>query len=182
MKSTSITKKNNSAQKRSKIKHYQFWIVLFSAALVGVWFMFLVLGFFGATALINAAAEDSSSEVYGFFLSFSLIFAVFLAAAVSIPFALAVYKRLKIQKPVLSAIAFFMALTFGMNLFALVIRIQYFETGPTYAILAASMIFAGLLYGFVVRPLKHRVSTAGFLAVSIGLAVLPIAAWYLFYL
>jgi len=182
MKSTSITKKNSSVQKKSKVEHYRFWLTLFSAALVGVWFMFVVFGFFGATALINAAAEDSSSEVYGFLLSFSLIFAVFLAAAVSIPFALAVYKRLKIQKPVLSAIAFFMALTFGINLFALVIRVQYFETGVTYAILAASMVFAGLLYGFVIRPLKHRVSTAAFLAVSIGLAVLPIAAWFLLYL
>jgi len=182
MKSTSITKKNSSVRKKSKVEHYKFWLILFSAALVGVWFMFLVLVFFGATAIVYPAAEDSSSEVYGFLISFSLIFAVFLAGALSAPFAVAVYKRLKVQKPVLSAIAFFMALTFGINLFALVIRIQYVEAGQSYAVLAGSMIIAGLLYGLVIRPLKHRVSTAAFLAISIGLTLLPIAAWYLFYL
>jgi len=138
----------------------------------------MVLGFFGANAAIDAVSDDSSSRVYGFLVSFASIFALFVAAIFSTPFAVAMFKRLKIEKPVVSSIAFFMAPTFGLTLFAFITGISYYQQNAIYTILAASLIIAGLLYGIYIRPLKHKLSSTKFLVLAIGIAVLPIAAWF----
>lgn len=162
-----------------KVSNYRFWLVLSCAGLIGVWYGFMVLAFFGAAAVVNSNLADTSPEVYDLLLNTSSILAVFLASFVSLPFAVAVFKRLKIQMPLVSAIAFFMAPTFGFNLFAFLSGAVFYDPATIPTVLTASMGIAGLLYGFVLRPLKHKLSNLTFILLTVGVALVPIILWIL---
>ena len=179
MKSTTGIKKTTKKSKQTKVSNYKFWLVLSCAGLIGVWYIFMVLAFFGAAAVINSNLSETAPEVYDLLLNTSSILAVYVASFASLPFAVAVFKRLNIEKPVLSGIAFFMAPTFGFNLFAFLNSAVFYEPATVYIILAVSMIIAGFLYGLVIRFLKHRLSTAEFLSLTIGLTFIPIVLWVL---
>ena len=179
MKSTTDTKKTIKG-KQSKVSNYRFWLVLSCAGLVGVWYMFMLLTFFGTAAVINSNIADSNYALYDLLLNASSILAIFIASFASLPFAVAVFKRLNIEMPVRSGIAFFMAPTFGFTLFSFLSGVVFYEPSTIYLVLTVSVIIAGLVYGLIIRYLKHRLSNVKFLSIAIGLAFLPIVLWYLY--
>ena len=178
MKSTTGVKKTSKGT-QAKVSNYKFWLVLSSAALIGVWYMFMVFAFFGTAAVINSNLADTNYVLYDFLLNASSILSVYVASFASVPFAVAVFKRLKIEKPVLSAIAFFMAPTFGLCLFTFLNSVIFYEPAIVPLVLTVSLIIAGLLYGLIIRHLKHTLSKAKFLSLTIGLPLVPIVLWIL---
>lgn len=180
MKNTTGIKKPAQKAEQTKVRNYRLWLVLSSAGLIGVWYVLVVLGFLGSDAVILSRVGDVSPELYGLLVSICAVLALFLASAVSVPVATAVFKRLKIQAPLSSAIAFFMAPTFGVTLFALIMGTMHVQWAAIGSVLTGSMIIAGLVYGLFIRPLKHRLSNAQFLLVAIGLAVLPCVLYLLY--
>jgi len=179
MKNITDTKKTTSKAKETKVKNYRFWLVLSCVGLAVVWCVLLVALLLLGSALILSLAGDTSYSVYNPLMLLATYIALFLASALSLLFASAVFKRLKIHKPLISATAFFTALVFGVTLFTFVTGLWYSGSAAIWGILAACMIFAGLLYGAIARPLKHKLSTAQFLVVTIGLAVLPLVVYTL---
>jgi len=174
MKSTASTTKNASKSTHAQVSNYRFWLVLSGAGLIGLWYMLTVFAFLSVAGLINSLSYDPSSFLYNTLLAVAQVFAIYVASVACVPFAVAVFKRLKIQKPVVSAIAFFMAPVFGLNLFLFITRFVYFEPVVMYSILVASLLLAALLYGFAIRPLKHRFSSAAFAAFAVVVSLLPL--------
>ena len=179
MKSTTGMKKTAKKGKQTKISNYKFWLVLTCAGLIGVWYMLLVLASFGAATVINSNLAETSPEVYEVLSNVVSALPIYVAALASLPFAIVVFKRLNIEMPVKSAIAFFMAPSFGYTLFAFLSSVVFYEPITRLLVLAISMVIAGLLYGLIIRVLKHRLSTAEFLSLSIGLTFIPIILWVL---
>ena len=179
MKSTPGTKKNAAKSKQAHVSNYRFWLVLSCAGLVGLWYVLMVFTFLLMVEAMNSNFGQASPGLYGFLLNTSSILAIFVASFASLPFAVAVFKRLKIEMPLVSAIAFFMAPTFGFTLFAFLSSALFYEPATIYLVLAVSMLLAGLLYGLVIRQLKHKLSKAKFLSIAIGLTLIPILFWML---
>ena len=157
------------------MKNYQFWLVLACAGLTGVWFSLFVITGLGLASFTNQFIDRVSAEVYGVLLSVTAVAGFFIASALSVPFGFVVFKRLHIEKPLLSAIAFFMAVFMGFALFASSGWLVYFEPANLYIVFAVSMVIAGLVFGLLVRPLKHKVGNTTFVLITVGLALLPIA-------
>jgi len=178
MKSTTGIKKTSKGT-QAKVSNYKFWLVLSCAGLIGVWYMFMVFTFFGTSAVLNSNLAEANYELYDFLLNASSILAIFVASFASLPFGVAVFKRLKIEMPVRSGIAFFMAPTFGLALFVFLNSAFFYEPATVYLVIAVSMLIAGVLYGFVIRQLKHRLTKAKFLVIAIGLPLVPIVLWFL---
>ena len=178
MKSTTGIKKTAKG-KQAKVSNYKFWLVLSCVGLIGLWYVFMVLSFFGSAAVINSNLAETSPGLYDILFDTSSILSLFVASLASLPFAVAVFKRLKIEMPVVSGIAFFMAPTFGLALFAYLISVVFYESETITLVLVSSIFIAALLYGLVIRFLKHRLSTSQFLSVAIGLPFVPIVLWVL---
>jgi len=179
MKNTTSIKKSTNKPKQAKPNNYRFWLVLSCAGLVGLWYVFAILLFIGTDFLVKSFVLETSPDVYEIIISSWAVISVFVASALSLPFAVAVFRRLRIEAPLISSIAFFMAIVFGFNVFAAIVSLVYFEPTQVSIIMSASFIFSGLLYGFVVRPLKHKLSHTKFIIVSVGLAVTPVALYAL---
>ena len=141
--------------------------------------MLLVLASFGAATVINSNLQETSPELYEVLFNIVSTLPIYLASLASIPFAVVVFKRLNIEMPVKSAIAFFMAPSFGYTLFAFLSSAVFYEPMTRIPVLIISMVIAGLAYGLIIRFLKHRLSTAEFLSISIGLTFVPIILWVL---
>jgi len=171
-------KKTAKKGKQTKVSNYKFWLVLTCAGLVGVWYMLLVLASFAAT-VINSNLQETSPELYEVLFNIVSTLPVYVASFASVPFAVVVFKRLNIEMPVKSAIAFFMAPSFGYTLFAFLSSAVFYEPMTRIPVLIISMVIAGLAYGLIIRFLKHRLSTAEFLSISIGLTFVPIILWVL---
>lgn len=173
MKSTTGVKKATQKPKENKVKNYRFWLVLSCAGLVGLWYVAMVALFLGMGALALELTRGKSYTMYNYIFLSGTFAVLFLASILSMPFAAAIFKKLNIQKPLVSGVAFYMASVFGASFFIFLSSLISFERGSVYFFLAGSMVFAGLLYGFAIRPLKHKLSTVKFLVVAIGLALLP---------
>lgn len=179
MKSTTVTGKTANKARTVTLAERRFWLVVACAALVGLWYSIMVCIFLGWALLLTNYSSVLSPATYDFLISLSTIVGLFITSALSVPFSVIVFKRLKIQYPLVSGVAFFMALVFGFNLFGLIVGLAYYESVVIYSILAGSMIFAALLYGFALRPLKHKLSNGKFLSIAVGLAVLPVVLYLL---
>jgi hypothetical protein len=179
MKSTTGIKKTAKG-KQTKVTNYKFWLVLSCVALVGVWYLFMVFSFFGVAALANSSLAENFPGMYELLINATSILALYVASFASLPFAVVVFKRLKIEVPVVSAIAFFMALTFGFTLFASLTSAIFYESAIIPLVFIVSMLIAGLLYGVVIRYLKHQLPKAKFLSIAIGLTFIPVALWVLY--
>ena len=178
MKSTTDIKKTSKGT-QAKVSNYTFWLVLSCVALVGVWYVILVLLSFGLDAVTRDALSEVSSAAYSFISLFGSIAVMLLTSALSLPFANAVFKRLKIEKPIESGIALFMSVVFGLNLFVLITNFAYYGQTWIYTTLVGSIIFASLLYGLVIRPLKHKLSSRKFIALTVGLSLVPVVLYLL---
>ena len=140
----------------------------------------MVFSFFGVAALSNSRLAENSPGMYEFLINAMSILALYVASFASMPFAVAVFKRLKIEMPVVSAIAFFMALTFGFTLFASLTSVVFYEYAIIPLVFIVSMLIAGLVYGVIIRYLKHQLPKAQFLSIAIGLTFIPVAFWVLY--
>jgi hypothetical protein len=181
MKSTTGIKKTAKG-KQAKVSNYKFWLVLSCVALVGVWYIILVLLSLGLDMLTRDALSEVSSGVYSFVSLFGSVAVMLLTSALSLPFANAVFKRLRVEKPIESGVALFMSVVFGLNLFVLITNFAYYGQTWIYTVLVVSIIFASLLYGLVIRPLKHKLTSGAFIATTVGLSLLPIALYLLWHL
>lgn len=158
------------------MKNYRLWLVLSCAALAGLWYVLMALLFLGMSSFLFGLEVTMSSTQYNHLLIAGTFLSIFAASALTLPFALAVFKRLKIEKPLLSGAALISAFVFVVTTFIFatdIIELGSFPRDALYALLAVNIVFAALVYGFAIRPLKHKLSTVRFLIVSIGLALLP---------
>jgi hypothetical protein len=187
MKNTTGMKKSASNGQNTKVHNYHLALVLVCAGLAALWYAIFLSLSLGLSAVLNSYSFENNNQIVNFLMSNGNFLLLFIASALSLPFAVAVYKRLKVEKPVVSAIAFFMAIVFGLTLFMTVLSSDYFGEGGIYAVSLgsilltglASVLSAGLVYGFVVRRLKHRLSNVIFLCITIGIAITPIILWHL---
>ena len=180
MKSTTGIKKRTSKIKQTKPSKYRFWLVLSCAGLVGLWYVVTIFLFLAVNPLTNSFTFEAAPLVYEIVTSMSFVISVFIASFLCVPLASTLFKRLNIEAPAVSAVAFFMALAFGFNLSGTILGLASFEPVLVSIISMASFLIAGLFYGFVIRPLKHKLSTENFLIVVIGLALLPIVLFIIY--
>jgi len=173
MKSTTDIKAVTKKNKQTRVNNYRFWLVLSCAGLVGLWYVLVAALFLAVQSTLVNLTADASYTVYNRLFFVGTFAVLFLVSALCLPVAAAVFKKLKIQKPLVSGVAFFAALVFGISLFLTVAVLTNYELAAYYVI-PTSMIAAGLVYGFALRPLKHKLSTAWFLVIAIGLSIVPI--------
>jgi hypothetical protein len=174
MKNTTDMKKNSDKGAQAKMKNYPFWLVLACAALAGLCWCLLVIVSLGIASVTSQFMDQVSAEAYDVILSVSAIVGFFVASALSVPFGTIIFKRLHIEKPLLSAIGFFMAVFMGFGLFIASAGLAYFQPPQLYIVFAVSMLIAVLVFGLLVRPLKHQIGSVAFVLTTVGLALLPI--------
>jgi hypothetical protein len=174
MKNTTGMKKRASNSSKAKISNYAFWLVLSCVVLAAVWWcIFIILGL-AITTFTNTYIDQVSNGIYGVILSIAAFTSMYAASALSVPFAVVLFKRLNIEKPVLSAIAFFMAVATSFSLFASISSVVYLNSAGLYAAFIIGALVSGVVFGLVVRRLKHRVHPAIFIVITVGLTILPI--------
>ena len=159
---------------KSTVKNYRFWLVLSCAAMVGLWWCIFSITGLVLGSVLNHTVFNATPEVYNLLFLVASVVSMFVASVLSSLFAVRVFNRLKIQKPWVSSIAFFLSLVFGLSLFNLIVDFTYFQPSAVYWFLLGSMVVAGLVFGFLVRPFKHIVSSRMFVVVVSSLSVLPI--------
>jgi hypothetical protein len=177
MKNTTGIKKSASNVENSKVHNYHLALVLVCAGLAALWYAIFLSLSLGLSAVLNTYSYENNNEFFNFLMSNGTFLLLFIASALSLPFAVAVYKRLKVEKPIISAIAFFMAIVFGLTLFMTVSSYDYFGESGIYAVALGDILLTGLVYGFAVRRMKHRLSNGLFLCITIGIAITPIVLW-----
>jgi hypothetical protein len=190
MKNTTGLKKSASNGQNTKVHNYHLALVLVCAGLAALWYAIFLSLSLGLSAVLNTYSFGNNNQIFNFLISNGTFLLLFIASALSLPFAVAAYKRLKVEKPVVSAIAFFMAIVFGLTLFMTASSIFYFGEGGIYAVALSSILLTGLasilltgvVYGFAIRRLKHRLSNGLFLCITIGIAVTPVILWHLWLL
>jgi len=157
-------------------KNAKFWLVISCIGLAVLWYCFMAICFLGLNALTDAALEMSPGA-YDVLLSVGNIAILFIASALTMPFAIWAFKKLKVEAPVLSSLALFMSFVFAAALFAFVNGLGYFQPRIVYVVLGLSALVAFLVYGLIIRPLKHKLSARNFVLLSVGLAVLPLVLY-----
>jgi hypothetical protein len=162
MKNTTGIKKSASNVENSKVHNYHLALVLVCAGLAALWYAIFLSLSLGLSAVLNTYSYENNNEFFNFLMSNGTFLLLFIASALSLPFAVAVYKRLKVEKPIISAIAFFMAIVFGLTLFMTVLSSDYFGESGIYAVALGDILLTGLVYGFAVRRMKHRLSNGLF--------------------
>ena len=168
--------------KNTSVKNYKLWLVVSGAALVGIWYLIFVLLYFFIDKLTYDAVGELTPPLSNIIYTVIPVAVFVVASAFSTPFAYIVYKRLKIEKPLISSLAFNMAIVFGVSLFFLVMNVIPFAILLNYgqnsilAVAAISMVVSFLVFWFFIRRLKHILSSKLFLSVVIVLGFLPIIA------
>ena len=157
----------------TQIKNKKLWLVIACVLLAAVWYCFLIVCFLG----MNVFTDKVLSEDPGSFYVLSSIAGVamfYVATALALPFAVWTFKKLKVEAPVVSSITLFMALIFGFTLHTSILTFGLYQSAQIYTALAASMVVAILVYGLLIRPLKHKLSRKKFLIISVGLPLVPL--------
>ena len=155
------------------MKNKRFWLVVACLMLAVLWYCLLLICFLGLNILTDKVLTEHPGVFY-VVLSIAGVAILFIASALAMPFAIWAFKKLKVQAPVLSSVALFMALVFGSTLSSFLLGFGFYQQDTVYIVLAVSAVVAILVYAFFIRRLKHTLSAKKFLFVSIGLAVLPL--------
>lgn len=163
-------------EKKQSLALHRFWVVLACIGLVAVWYCFMALFVLGSSNYGDALNNVGIGVQSWILIMYGPIVAS-VATILTIPFALILFKKLKVFRPRLSAIAFPFSLLFAFCLFGFALDVapfiwrykyEWFVVGSLVAVLVVSLV----LYWFITRKLSRKLSREWVVAIIVGLPVL----------
>lgn len=154
--------------------HYLVWLGFSSIGFIVVWYWAYMLGSV-VLMMLSDAVVDEHYRLYTFLLSFGGLIIVYLASAFTLPLVLWVLRKLRIKDPIQGSTGVVMGIAFAaVTFFTLT---DYLYRGNQGVIIIISLISVGVaavLYGGVLRQVKHMVSMVWFIVIC---TVLPLVVF-----
>lgn len=153
-------------------RYYLVWLGLSTVGFVFIWYLVFIIGSTVLT-MFGDAVLDAHYRIYEFILNFGGIFLAYVASAATMPFALWVLKKLNIQDPIHGSIGIVMAITFAFVVFFTLVDYYYRGQQALIPLFSGiSVVVSMLLYGVVLRRLKHVITKQWFIIICVILPLL----------